>query len=549
MQLRTAQVLPRFSDILISGDTPYTLEEVETADRYVVPAAQNVTVNWNEVTNATVHNVLKKFRVTVTKTDRETGIPQGDATLAGAVYGIYDGDTLIDTYTTDSNGSFTTKYYVCGDNWTIREISPSEGYLLDETSYHVGAEATLYTVELNDTSNDVNEQVIKGKISIIKHTDDGSTQIETPEEGAEFQVYLKSAGSYDSAKDSERDTLVCDENGYAETKALPYGIYTVHQTKGWEGREMIGDFDVYISSDGEVYRYLINNRLFESYLKVVKKDAETGKTIPLAGAGFQIYDESGNLVTMQYTYPEVTKLDTFYTGSDGYLITPEVLPYGNYTLVEVQAPYGYVLDSTPVPFTVSEEQSGEDSGVTVITVEKEDMPQKGKILVSKTGEEFSSVQVSGDGVVDKDGNLVEGENIYTPVYAVTGQAGAVYEVIAVEDIVTPDGTVRAAAGDVVDTITTDEEGKAETKELYLGKYQIVEKTAPDGLVLNTETHEVELTYAGQEVSVTEADTAFYNERQKVAVDLQRHWNRMKSLESEMREKSRTWPLACMPLKI
>lgn len=412
-----------FSDILISGDTPYTLEEVETADRYVVPAAQNVTVNWNEVTNATVHNVLKKFRVTVTKTDRETGIPQGDATLAGAVYGIYDGDTLIDTYTTDSNGSFTTKYYVCGDNWTIREISPSEGYLLDETSYHVGAEATLYTVELNDTSNDVTEQVIKGKISIIKHTDDGSTQIETPEEGAEFQVYLKSTGSYDSAKDSERDTLVCDENGYAETKDLPYGIYTVHQTKGWEGREMIGDFDVYISSDGEVYRYLINNRLFESYLKVVKKDAETGKTIPLAGAGFQIYDESGNLVTMQYTYPEVTKLDTFYTGSDGYLITPEVLPYGNYTLVEVQAPYGYVLDSTPVPFTVSEEQSGQDSGVTVITVEKEDMPQKGKILVTKTGEEFSSVQVSGDGVVDKDGNLAEGENIYTPVYAVTGRPG------------------------------------------------------------------------------------------------------------------------------
>ena len=155
--------------------------------------------------------------------------------------------------------------------------------------------------------------------------------------------------------------------------------------------------------------------------------------------------------------------------------------------MEVQAPYGYVLDSTPVPFTISEEQSGEDSGVTVITVEKEDMPQKGKILVTKTGEEFSSVQVSGDGVVDKDGNLAEGENIYTPVYAVTGQAGAVYEVIAAEDIVTPDGTVRAAAGDVVDTITTDEEGKAETKELYLGKYQIVEKTAPDGLVLNTET--------------------------------------------------------------
>ena len=146
----------------------------------------------------------------MTKTDKGTGEPQGDATLAGAVYGIYDGDALIDTYTTDSEGKFTTKYYICGDNWSVREITPSEGYLLDETVHHVGAEAKNYTVELNTTSNDVQEQVIKGRISIIKHTDDGSTQIETPEEGAEFQVYLKRSGSYDNAKESERDTLVCD---------------------------------------------------------------------------------------------------------------------------------------------------------------------------------------------------------------------------------------------------------------------------------------------------------------------------------------------------
>lgn len=508
-----------FSKILISGDTPYTLEEVDTAVRYVVPEDQTVAVRWNEVTNATVTNILKKFRVNVTKVDKETGKPQGDATLSGAVYGIYDGETLVDTYTTDAEGKFTTKYYICGDNWTVREITPSEGYLLDETAYHVGAEAKNYTVERNTTSNEVAEQVIKGKVSVIKHTDDGSTQIETPEEGAEFQVYLKSSGSFDGAKESERDTLVCDKNGYAETKDLPYGIYTVHQTKGWEGRELIGDFDVYVSKDSEIYRYLINNRLFESYIKVVKKDAETGKTIPLAGAGFQIYDESGNLVTMKYTYPEVTTLDTFYTGADGYLITPEVLPYGKYSLVEVQAPYGYVLDSTPVPFSVSEDQSTEDSSVTVITVEKQDMPQKGKILIDKTAEEFSSVKVSGDGVVDKDGNLVEGENIYTPVYGVTGMEGAVYEVTAAEDIVTPDGTVRAQAGEVVDTVTTDKEGKATTKELYLGKYKVVEKTAPHGCVLNIEEHEAVLVYAGQEVSVTETDTSFYNERQKVMVDL------------------------------
>lgn len=499
-----------FSNIPISGDTQYILEEVETADRYVVPAGKDVTVNWNEVTTAEVHNVLKKFRVTVTKTDRETGSPQGDATLAGAVYGIYDGDTLIDTYTTDSNGSFTTDYYICGDDWTIREITPSEGYLLDETSYHVGAEAASYTVELNDTSTDVTEQIIKGKISIIKHTDDGTTQIETPEAGAEFQIYLKSAGNYDSAAESERDILICDENGYAETKDLPYGVYTVHQTKGWEGRVMIEDFDVYISSDGEAYRYLINNELFESYIKVIKTDAETGNTIPLAGAGFQIYDGAGNLVTMQYTYPEVTTVDTFYTGSNGYLITPEELPCGNYTLVEVQAPYGYVLDSTPVAFTITEKQAEENDGVTVTVVEKEDVAQKGRILVTKTGENFSTVQASGES---------EEETLYSPVYEVTGQAGAVYEIIAAEDIVTPDGTVRASAGDVVDTITTGEDGTAESQELYLGKYQVLEKTAPEGFVLNQEIREVELIYAGQEISVTETSTAFYNERQKVSISL------------------------------
>lgn len=510
-----------FKDILVSGKEPYVLEEVETATRYVVPEEQNVAINWNEVTNATVTNTLKKFCVNVVKTDAETGTAQGNATLAGAVYGIYNGGTLVDTYTTDAEGKFTTTYYVCGDDWSIREITPSEGYLLDEKVHHVGAEAKNYEVERNTTSNDVTEQVVKGKISIIKHSDNGSTQIETPEEGAEFVVYLKSTGSYDKAKASEKDHLVCDENGYAETKELPYGTYTVHQTKGWEGREKISDFDVFISKNGEVYRYLINNRVFESYIKVVKKDAETGKVIPLEGAGFQIYDEAGNLVTMQYTYPEVTVLDTFYTGSDGYLITPEVLAHGSYTLVEVQAPYGYVLDNTPIQFKVTADSSMEESGVTIVTVEKTDMAQKGKIYINKTGEIFSSVTVSGDGVVDKDGDLAKGKDIYTPVYEVKGRTGAVYEVIAAEDIVTGDGTVRVSKGDVVDTITTDEEGNAATKELYLGKYKVIEKAAPEGLVLNTEEHEIELVYAGQEVSITEANTSFYNERQKVIIDLKK----------------------------
>ena len=387
-----AKGVAKFENVLISGNTPYTLEEVDTAIRYVVPASQTAPIEWNKVTNRSFHNILKKFNVTVTKTDAETGKPQGDASLAGAVYGIYKGEELIDTYTTDANGQFTTKYYICDNDWTIREISPSEGYLLDTTIHKVGAEPELYTVELNSTENAVNEQVIKGNISIIKHTDNGETQIETPEEGAVFEVYLKAAGSYEAAKETERDTLTCDENGFAQSKDMPYGIYTVKQTSGWEGRELMKPFDVFINQDGQTYRYLINNANFESYIKIVKKDAETGKTIPYAGAGFQIYDPSGSLVSMTFTYPEVTTIDTFYTTADGDLITPQTLEYGKgYSLVEVQAPYGYVLNSEPVYFDVVQENSEEESGITVIEVVRSNMAQKGTVTVTKSGEVFSTV--------------------------------------------------------------------------------------------------------------------------------------------------------------
>lgn len=494
-----------FSDVLIG--TGYTLlEEVDTAIRYVFPEQQPAAVEWNTVTNKSFTNILKKWNVTVTKSDAETGLPQGDATLAGAVYGIYKGDQLVDTYTTDANGQFTTKYYVCGDDWTIHEITPSEGYLLDSTVYPIGAEAKDYTVEYNTTANDVTEQIIKGRIAIIKHTDDGETQLETPEAGAEFAVFLKAAGSYDSAKASERDYLICDENGYAATKDLPYGIYTVHQTKSWDSRELLADFDVYIAKDGQTYRYLANNRNFESYIKIVKVDAETSKVIPLAGAGFRLYRPDGSLITQTFTYPEVTTIDTFYTNGDGYLITPEKLEYGTgYSLVEVSAPYGYTLNSEPVYFDVTADNATEENAVTVVEVTKSNTAQKGVLRISKSGEAFSSV--------------TEADGIYQPVFAVKGLAGAAYEITAAEDIITPDGTLRYAAGAVVDTVTTDETGLAESKALYLGKYKVREITAPTGYVLNTEVHTAELVYAGQEVEITETAADFCNERQKAAVSL------------------------------
>ncbi len=497
----------------------YTVTEI-TDSKYEPQKSQTVKVESGKTATVTFKNVLKKWNLTVTKTDAETKSAQGDATLAGAVYGIYNNGKLVDKYTTDKNGSFTTSYYVCGDNWTLKEIEPSEGYLLDETEYHIGAEAKKYTLENNSVSIGVTEDILKGKISIIKHTDDGSTKIETPEVGAEFQVYLKSSGSYTKAKESERDTLICDEYGFAETKDLPYGTYTVHQTKGWNGTEFIADFDVFISENNKTYKYLINNASLESYVKIVKVDSETGKQIPYAGAGFQIYDPNDKLVTMTYTYPNVTEIDTFYTNEDGYLITPESLPYGKgYSVVEVQAPYGYILDSTPVYFDITAENTSEENGVTIVKAEKKNTPQKGTITVEKTGEIFSNVTAVGGGYTDENGNDVALTTIYQPEYSVSGLSGAVFEIYADEDITTPDGTVRAKKDELVATLKTNTKGTAISKQLYLGKYRVVEKTAPNGFVLNRTINHIELTYSGQNEKVTNTSTSFTNDRQKAEINL------------------------------
>ena len=497
----------------------YTVTE-HTPTEYAEQKSKTVNVESGKTATVSFSNVLKKWNLTVTKTDAETKSAQGNSTLAGAVYGIYNNGKLVDKYTTDKNGSFTTSYYVCGDNWTLKEIEPSEGYLLDETEYHIGAEAKKYTLENNSVSIGVTEDILKGKIAIIKHTDDGSTKIETPEKGAEFQVYLKSSGSYAKAKESERDNLVCDEYGFAETKELPYGTYTVHQTKGWNGTEFIADFDVFVNEDGKTYKYLINNSSLESYVKIVKVDSETGKQIPYAGAGFQIYDPDGKLVTMKYTYPTVTEIDTFYTNSEGYLITPETLSYGKgYSVVEVQAPYGYVLDSTPIYFDITAEKIREENGVAIVKTEKKNTPQKGTITVEKTGEIFSNVTAVGGGYTDENGDEVALPTIYQPEYSVSGLSGAVFEIYADENITTPDGTVRYTKDTLVDAITTGEKGTATSKQLCLGKYRVVETVAPYGTVINPEPHTIELTYSGQNEKVTNTSTSFTNDRQKAEIDL------------------------------
>ena len=471
-----ASGVARFDNVLISGGTPYTIEEVDTAIRYVIPDAQNVSIQWDQVAGRSFHNALKKFTVTATKTDSETGEPQGDASLAGAKYGIYKGGELRDVYYTDENGQFTSKEYICDTDWTVQEIEPSEGYLLDTTVHPVGADPALYVIEHNTTSNNVTEDVIKGNIRLIKHIDaededvetvpeepestiepettepaledefpveaqsaeeaveetegagikeeqtgtasdssmegsllevengissvaetaeasvasdsdaettdsketsESGTQepsqtetepedsltpepvepedieasggegiIEQPEEGAVFEIFLASAGSYDAAKESERDLLVTDADGIAASKDFPYGWYRVHQVEGMDGQAFIPDFTVYISAHGQTYSYILNNQTINSFIRVEKRDAETGKIIPAAGVGFQIRDLStGELISQTVYYPSPVTITTFYTDDSGTLMLPSELPWGSYELIEVATCYGYVLDS------------------------------------------------------------------------------------------------------------------------------------------------------------------------------------------------------------
>lgn len=503
-------------------DNPITYTVRENVPvRYVTPAEQGCKITPAYGESVTFHNILKKWKVSFTKSDPQATSAQknrhngaeGDATLASAEYGLYCNGELIDTFYTNENGQFETwDYYPCGSAdgplyYTIREISPSTGYLLNSEEIALQTDPARYTQEFN-TAPAVSgtEQIIKGDIYLTKHTDKGETGIEEPEKGAKFQIYLKSSGSYANALPEERDELTIDADGHAKSKKLPYGVYTVHQTEGWEYKEMVDDFDVFISQNGKTYDYILNNRPFEALVTIMKKDIDSGRVIPMSGVGFKVRNrKTGQYVVQHINYPTPRDLSTFYTDVTGKLMMPEKLDGGEYELIEVVAAYGYVLDSTPVPFVV-------DGTVKEVVVEKSNQAQKSALRIYKHGQVFSNVLEGGS----------EYGTIYQPLYADGYLQGATYEVRAVDDITTPDGTIRAIAGSVVDTITTDKDGMATSKPLYLGHYYVVETKAPAGYVLDGTMQHVKLSYTDstQEVSLT---TIHLNdEKQKVVVSAAKH---------------------------
>lgn len=497
--------IAQFKNILIGSD--YVLSEVNTLERYVVPAEQIVDIAWNETTEAKFHNILKRWCVEAYKVDsdlytkdRTLREAQGDATLKGAVYGVYKDGALVDTYTTDEDGFFKTKNYICGDGWTIREISPSQGYLLDKTVYELDVLPENQDVDVRRTYYNLQERVIKGKIEIFKHFGDGDeTDFVTPEENAVFEVYLKSKGDSNTPRAVQNMRLVTDEYGYAISEDLPYGTYVVKQISGAEGKELLKPFEVNITEHGKSYTYFINNATFKADIEIVKKDATTGKIIPASGIGFKVRNtDTGEYIVQHINYPTPTDIDIYYTDTTGKLMLPYALPYGNYEIIEQNTCYGYVLDSTPVAFKV-------DGKKEVVTVEKHNEPQMGNIQILKKGEVFYSV--------------IESEGKYKPIYTEMALSGAEFNIYAAEDIYTPDGTLRYTKGQQVDNMTTLEDGIATSNLLHLGKYEIREVNSPYGTVLNGQSIFVELTYAGELVSITHTESEFINERQKVIISL------------------------------
>jgi uncharacterized surface anchored protein len=491
-------------------------------------AGQEIAVTYTDVT---IPEAPQVGTITVTKYDVATyNRAQGDASLRGAVFEVFadedikklDGSTiysknqLVDTLNCGNETSKTSKELPLG-SYFVKEKIPPKGYTLDPTPHSVTIEYQGQNVAVVRKNAEVRNKVIEGQISVVKHSDDpdpdvqpGDIQIEAPLEGIPFEVFLKSSGSFSGALDSERDLLITDSDGYAISKKLPYGVYTVKELPDPQGRDvkLVNPFDVFISTDGKVYRYIIDDPWFRSLVKIIKVDSETGKQIPAAGVSFKVKDLStGEWVEQRYNYPVPTTISVYETAPDGTLVMPESLKSGDYELYEQAAPWGYILTDKPVPFTIHSTQVDPSIAEVIMA----NAPAKGVITVDKVGNMLTGTTVSETSFGKQ----------YTPIFSLTGLQGAVFDVIAAEDIYTPDGTLRAAKGAVVDTITTDSTGQAETKQLYIGNYVVIETKAPVDFVLDKTPYPATLTYEGEKVPVVSTQIGVGDIRQKVEIELQK----------------------------
>lgn len=480
----------------ISDDLPYGTYIIKERYKpgFVLSDDGEVTIKKNGATvTYELRNEAEKISISLMKNDAETGdTPQGDATFEGAKFGLYYNDTLLEELVTDAEGKATTaKEYPVGYTYVLKEHEAPVGYVLNEVPSNV-------IVEIGDTESStvMKDRVIKGKIEIAKSVSDKDhtgTTIQVPGVEFIFDVYLKSSGELVT-------TLTTDEEGRAISGDLPYGTYTVVE-RPMVGYETLPPFEVFVSEDSKIYFYNIFNDKFRAEIEIYKTDSETGNRIPAAGVEFKIKDSDGNFVTHTVTYPQKYETDIFVTDETGSVHLPEPLEFGDYSIVEISAPYGYVLAGDEIPLPV-------DGTAAEIFISFPNKAQKGQILVEKYGEMLSGTKES-----DTDYGT-----LYKPVYKEKYLEGATFEIRAREDIVGEEGTLWYSAGDLVDTITTDNNGAAESILMPLGTYTVQETATQKGFVLDETVYEVTLEYEGQTVEVTSEQITASNKRQ--ALDLQ-----------------------------
>ena len=480
----------------------------------LVYAGQDVEITYGDVA---VGERPQTGRITVTKRDVTTGATaQGDATLNGAVFEILASDekTVMDTLYCGAADKATSKELPLG-TYYIKEKIPPVGYTLDTAAHKIVIAYGDQDIEVLMLDGTVRNKVIEGQIALVKHTDQpmegyDDPQIEQPLKGAVFEIFLKSSASYAKAKETERDRLTTNENGYAISKKLPYGVYTIHEIEAPGEVKLVAPFDVFISQEGHIYRFILNDPTYTARVKIVKLDASTDKVIPAAGTSFKIKDlKTGSWIKQAVWYPTPAEIDVFETAPDGSLVLPEPLLSGEYELHEVQAPYGYLLSETPVKFTISSAQTSSELAEALVTVTMHNQPVKGNIIVEKQGE-----MLTGTTEVD-----TQFGKLMMPVFEMRPLIGAEFDIIAAEDIVTPDGTVRAKQGDVVDHIVTGNEGTAKSKDLFLGNYRAVETKAPAGFVLDETPYPVSLVYEDQLTAIVTSQIGVDNVRQKAEIEL------------------------------
>lgn len=508
--------LGRYSIVEETPPPGYLIND-DIEDAVLSPGAQTAEIVYDAVSVFEEH---QHGRIRIIKNDAETGAnPQGKATLNNATFQILDPDDnmrVLQTLTCAEDENFVESDLLpLGKTYVVIETDEPEGYNPTDVRYEVELDYDQSNIPVIETSVTVYNEIIRGSVELVKSKEEivDDTKVTVPFEGVEFILTSQTTGQVYTG-----DTKLTDAQGIVRFSNLPYDDYTVHEVTP-EGYLPLADFTVSVEEQGVVYEYPITNIQGSYELIIYKEDAETGKRIPYPNVTFQIYEDVNKneqydegidqLITWQVRQEDGSLMtyDTLSTSENGVAMLPEPLESSSkYLIKEIDAPYGYVREDGYIPCDLTK---GDSDIQQVLIYHFANTAQKAQLVIYKTGEILSSVQT-----VDSDYGPV-----YIPQYTVGGLPNAVFQIIAAEDIVTPDGTVRYTKDTVVATITTGADGKAYSPLLYLGKYIVKETQAPENYVLDSTPYEVSLEYAGQEIAVITQELGFTDERQKAEIDI------------------------------